>query len=116
MTFTQLFRVRLRRAARLASQLAELFDFLGFAFAAQLARTVFFAALLALFLVDLVARTTLRLAVFTFRFMALRLQRLTRAFLGLGLAALLAFGVATEASDMLWNHSIKYGLPRVFCA
>lgn len=100
MTLTQSLRVRLRRAARLATQLAELLDFLGFTFLAQLARAVFFAALLALLLLDLLVRTTLRLTVATWRFVWLHLQRLVRACLGaLGLGMLVVL-FATESPNM----------------
>ncbi|MCO4319964.1 hypothetical protein [Aliidiomarina quisquiliarum] len=89
-TTTQRFRVRLRRAARLAAQLTELFDFLGFTFLAQLARAVFLAALVALLLVDLLVRTTLHLTVLTFRFLGARLARLARAVVALSLALALS--------------------------
>ena len=79
MHLQQLFRVRLRRAARLSTQLAELFEFLGFDFLAHLFRALFFAALLALLLVELFARAVLQLTLFGWRFFVVRFQRVFRA-------------------------------------
>ncbi|MBT42595.1 MAG: hypothetical protein CMF12_08730 [Idiomarina sp.] len=79
MTALQQFRLQLRRAARVASQFAEAFEFLGFDFAAQLARVVCFAALLTLALVEFVVRAGLRLTVVSVRFLRVRLVQLAKA-------------------------------------
>lgn len=100
MTFVQVLRVRLRRAARLATQLAELLDFAGFTFLAQLARAAFFVALLALLLVDLLVRTTMRFPIATWRFVWFHGQRLVRALLGALGVALLAISFTYEGPIM----------------
>ena len=96
MHLQQLFRVRLRRAARLSTQLAELFEFLGFDFLAQLFRALFFAALLALLLVELFARAVLQLTLFGWRFFVVRFQRVFRALFGVLLSSLAALVAISE--------------------
>lgn len=109
-TALQRARARLRQAARLGAQLAELMDFLGFAFLAQLARALLFAALALLLLLDLLARVTLRLTVLTVRFLGVRLWRLLRASTALWVWVLVVMCFDAPASIQLeFENTAKYG-------
>lgn len=96
---TQRFRVRLRRVSRVATQLSELFDFLGFVFIAQVFRAVFLVALLALLLLELLVRNALLLSVLSMRFLRVRLIQVVRAFFGVATCVALLSLILSDTNE-----------------